>query len=186
MGKFSYRVVDGFGRGTTLGLWCPTTAPMQGPPSLRTPGKQHNGHSSLLETDTAFKNLHCAHPDISPRFHYPPHNTNLLPIPDVLRKYMFRRDRNPGRGQGREGGAESIQAENNKTQDISLGFPDGSDGKETACNVGDVGLIPKSGRSPEEGNGYPPPHSCPENPMDRGTSWATVHGEPKSWTRLSK
>ena len=105
MGKFSYRVVDGFGRGTTVELWGPTTAPMQGPSSLRTPGKQHNGHSSLLETDAAFKNLHCAHPDISSRFHYPPHNTNILPIPDVLRKYVFRRDRNPGRGQGREGGA---------------------------------------------------------------------------------
>ena len=95
---------------------------------------------------------------------------------------MFRRDRNPGRGQW---GADSIQAENNKTQDASRGFPDGSDGKGTACSAGDVGLIPQSGRSPEEGIGYPPPYSCLENPMDRGTSWATVHGEPKSWTRLS-
>ena len=34
------------------------------------------------------------------------------------------------------------------------GFPDGSDGKETACKVGDLGLISQSGRSPEEGNGY--------------------------------
>ena len=45
-----------------------------------------------------------------------------------------------------------------------LGFPGGSDGKESACNVGDPGLIPGSGRSPEEGKGYPFPYSCLENP----------------------
>ena len=38
---------------------------------------------------------------------------------------------------------------------FAIGFPSGSDGKETACNVGDLGLIPGLGRSPEEGNGYP-------------------------------
>ena len=43
----------------------------------------------------------------------------------------------------------------------------GSDGKEPACNVGDPGSIPGSGRSPEEGNGYPLQYSCLENPMDR-------------------
>ena len=40
------------------------------------------------------------------------------------------------------------------------GFPDGSDGKESACNVGDPGLIPGSGRSPGEGNGNPLQYSC--------------------------
>ena len=44
------------------------------------------------------------------------------------------------------------------------GFPGGSDGKESACNAGDPGLIPGSGRSPEEGNGNPLQYSCLENP----------------------
>ena len=47
-------------------------------------------------------------------------------------------------------------------------FPDGSVGKESACNVGDPGLIPAWGRSPGEGNGNPLQYSCLENPMDRG------------------
>ena len=41
-----------------------------------------------------------------------------------------------------------------------------SDGKASACNAGDPGLIPGSGKSPGEGNGNPPQHSCLENPMD--------------------
>ena len=45
-------------------------------------------------------------------------------------------------------------------------FPGGSDGKASACNAGDLGLIPGSGRSPGEGNGNPLPYSCLENPMD--------------------
>ena len=48
------------------------------------------------------------------------------------------------------------------------GFPGGSDGKASACNAGDPGSIPESGRSPGEGNGNPLQHSCLENPMDRG------------------
>ena len=47
------------------------------------------------------------------------------------------------------------------------GIPGGSDGKESACNVGDLGSIPGSGRSPGEGNGNPLQYSCLENPMDR-------------------
>ena len=47
-------------------------------------------------------------------------------------------------------------------------FPDGSVGKESACNVGDPGLIPGWGRSPEEGTGNPLQNSCLENSMDRG------------------
>ena len=61
------------------------------------------------------------------------------------------------------------------------GFPGGSDGKESACNAGDLGLIPGSGRSPEERNGNPLQYSCLENPMDRGAWRFTVHGVAKSW-----
>ena len=49
-----------------------------------------------------------------------------------------------------------------------MGFPGGTDGKASACNVGDPGLIPGLGRSPGEGNGNPLQHSCLENPMDGG------------------
>ena len=49
-----------------------------------------------------------------------------------------------------------------------MGFPGGSDGKVSACNEGDPGSIPGSGRSPAEGNGNPLQHSCLENPMDGG------------------
>ena len=66
-----------------------------------------------------------------------------------------------------------------------LGFPSGSEVKASACSVGDLGLIPGSGRSPGEGNGNPLQYSCLENPVDRGAWWATVHGVSKSWTRLS-
>ena len=52
----------------------------------------------------------------------------------------------------------------------------GSDGKESACNAGDLGSIPGSGRSPGEGNGNPLQYSCLENPMDGGAWWAIVHG----------
>ena len=54
-------------------------------------------------------------------------------------------------------------------------FPGGSEGKASACNVGDLGLIPGSGRHPGEGNGNPLQYSCLENPMDREAWWATVH-----------
>ena len=47
-------------------------------------------------------------------------------------------------------------------------FPDGSNGKESACNAGYPGLIPGFGRFPGEGNGKPLQYSCLENPMDRG------------------
>ena len=50
---------------------------------------------------------------------------------------------------------------------IPKGFLDGSDGKESAYNAGDLGSIPGSGKSPGEGNGYPLQYSCLENPMDR-------------------
>ena len=62
-------------------------------------------------------------------------------------------------------------------------FPGGSEVKASACNVGDLGSIPGSGRSPGEGNGNPLQYSCLENPMDGGAWWATVHLVAKSWTR---
>ena len=57
-----------------------------------------------------------------------------------------------------------------------MGFPGGSDSKESAHNAGDPGSIPGPGRSPGERNGYPLQYSCLENPMDRGAWWAIVHG----------
>ena len=68
---------------------------------------------------------------------------------------------------------------------LRVDFPGGSDCKASAYNVGDLGSIPGSGRSPGEGNGNPVQYSCLENPMDGGAWWATVHGVAKSRTRLS-
>ena len=61
-----------------------------------------------------------------------------------------------------------------------MGFPGTPDGKESACNAGDLGSIPGLGRSPGEGNGYPLQFYCLENYMDRGSWQVTVHGVPKS------
>ena len=68
---------------------------------------------------------------------------------------------------------------------ISKGLPGASDGKESACHVGDPGSIPGWGRSPGRGHGNPLQYSCLENPMGRAAWWATVHGVAESWTRLS-
>ena len=62
------------------------------------------------------------------------------------------------------------------------GFPGGSKSKESTCNVGDMGSIPGSGRSPGEGNGNPLQYSCLKNSMDRGPWWATVRGIAESDT----
>ena len=62
------------------------------------------------------------------------------------------------------------------------GFHGDSDGKESACNAGDLGSIPESGRSTGEGNGYPLQYSCLGNPMDRGAWQAIVCGVAKSRT----
>ena len=90
---------------------------------------------------------------------------------------------------------------------VFLGLPGGSIGKESACNVGDLGSIPELGRSPGEGNGYsiqysglenfmdcrihggegngnPHQYFCLENPMDREAWWAAVHRVTQSWTWL--
>ena len=64
-----------------------------------------------------------------------------------------------------------------------MGFPGGSDSKESACSSGDLGSIP--GRSLAEGTGYPLQYSCLGNSMDTGAWQATVHGVAKSQTQLS-
>ena len=72
-----------------------------------------------------------------------------------------------------------------KVQHIeSMGFPGGSNGKESACSAGDSGLIPGSGRSPGEENGNPLQYFCLENPMDRGAWQAIVYRVAKSRTQL--
>ena len=60
-----------------------------------------------------------------------------------------------------------------------MGFPGASPGKESTCNVGDLGLIPGLGRSPREGKGYQLQYSGLENSMD-----CIVHGVAKSWAWL--
>ena len=67
---------------------------------------------------------------------------------------------------------------------VFMGFPGGSDGKESACNVRDLGLIPGFGRFPGEGNVYPLQYSCLEN-LHRQRSLATIHGVTKSQTQMS-
>ena len=62
-----------------------------------------------------------------------------------------------------------------------MGFPSGSDGKESGCSAGSRGSIPGLGRSPG-GHGNALQYSSLENPMDKGAWWATVHGVAKSWT----
>ena len=66
-----------------------------------------------------------------------------------------------------------------------MGFPDGSDGEESAYNAEDPCSVLRSRRSPGEGNGNPLQYSCLENPMDRGAWLATVHRVAKIWTQLS-
>ena len=68
---------------------------------------------------------------------------------------------------------------------LSTAFPGGSDSKEPACNAGDSGSIPRSGKSPEKGNGNPLQYSCLENSVDRRAWWATVHGITKNQMQLS-
>ena len=75
----------------------------------------------------------------------------------------------------------------NSTKNLEKGFSHSSIGKESACNSGEPGSIPGSGRSPGEGNGNPLQYSCLKNPIDRGAcglqelqSWGH-----KNWTLLS-
>ena len=64
----------------------------------------------------------------------------------------------------------------------TVGFPSGSESKDSACTSGNPGSIPGMGRSPGEGNHNTLWYSCPENPMDRGAWWAIVHGIANSQT----
>ena len=66
-----------------------------------------------------------------------------------------------------------------------MGFPVGSDGKESTCHAVNPGSIPGSGRSPGEGNGKPLQYSSMENPMDTQAWQATLHGVAKHQTQLS-
>jgi len=66
-----------------------------------------------------------------------------------------------------------------------MGFPGGSDNKESTSNAGDGSSIPGSGRSPGEGTGYLLQYSCLENSVDREAWRATVYGVTKSRTQLN-
>ena len=66
-----------------------------------------------------------------------------------------------------------------------MGFPRGSGGKESTCNVGDLGLIPGLERSPGERNGSLLQYSCLENSINREPGGLQSIGSQKSWTRLS-
>ena len=77
---------------------------------------------------------------------------------------------------------EEVRVSRKKAFTRERGFPGGSDGKKSACDVGEQGSIAGLGRSPGEGHGNPLQYSCLENSMDRGAWWATVHGVTKSQT----
>ena len=68
-------------------------------------------------------------------------------------------------------------------RNLTLGFPGGSDGKESACSVGDLGSIPGSGRSPGEGNGNPLQYSCLENPrsLEGYSPWGCKESDTTEW-----
>ena len=67
---------------------------------------------------------------------------------------------------------------------LSPDFHSGSEGKESACNAGNLGSIPGLQRSPGGGNGDPLMYSCLENSMGRRSWWAAAHGVIRSWTWL--
>ena len=67
-----------------------------------------------------------------------------------------------------------------------MGFLDGSDGKESAGNAGDLGLSPGLGRFPGGGHDNPLQYSCLENPRDGGAWKAAIYGVPQSRTRLKR
>ena len=69
---------------------------------------------------------------------------------------------------------------------ITVGFPGGSDGKESTCSAGDPGSISGSGKSPGEGSGYPLQYSSLENSMDRRAWLTTVNRVSKNWTWMSE
>ena len=80
------------------------------------------------------------------------------------------------------GNITKIYVQANQSEFLWVGFPQSLVGKESACNAGDLALIPGLGRSPGEGNGNLLHYSCLENPMDRGAWWAAVYGVTQSQT----
>ena len=80
----------------------------------------------------------------------------------------------------------SAHSDNIKVRMVNSGLPFcGSAGKESACNAGDLGSVPRWGRSPGGGHGNPLQYSCLENPIDRGAWRAIVHGIAESQALLS-
>ena len=67
----------------------------------------------------------------------------------------------------------------NNNEAVLADFPRSLISKESTCNAGDLGLIPRLGRSPGEGNGNPLQYSCLGNPMGRGAWRAIIHGVAK-------
>ena len=99
---------------------------------------------------------------------------------------MLMAGRRRAAGQGVPGESLDLLLNIAMNLELLLVFPGGSDGKGSACNAGEAGSIPGSGRSPGEANGFPLQDSCLENFMGRGAWWALVQGAAKSWTRLSE
>ena len=94
--------------------------------------------------------------------------SNLNPAKD---QYLYRK--------------KALESKRKDTLEFVGGFSGGSDGKEPACNAGDLCLIPGLGKSCEGGNGNPLQYSCLENFMDRGAWWARVHRVTENWNQLS-
>ena len=118
--------------------------------------------SGLENSKDCISSWGCKELDLTEWFHCrfqvalvkdPPANAG--DVRDVVRKMPWRGDRLP--------------------TPIFLGFPGGSDCKESSCNEGDLGLLPGLGRSPGDGHDNPFHYSCLENPTDRGACWVTVH-----------
>ena len=115
----------------------------------------------------------------------------VLVVKNLLANAGDRRDMGSIPGLGRSPGGEYLLSE---PWDLTFlvvvapqegrDFSGGSDGKESACNEGELGLIPVLGRSSGEGNGNPLQYCCLENPMDRGAWWATVCSVSQKWLSM--
>ena len=114
-----------------------------------------------------------------------------------LERYLGRRSGNPlqysswkipwteGPGRLQYTGPERERNRERTHTALSMGFPGGSDSKESACNPGDPESILRLGRSHGEGNGYSFQYYCLENSMDRGAWQATIPGVTKSQTQMN-
>ena len=120
--------------------------------------------SSVPRTQTLTK--HTAHPSDGARLNFNTAHTSLmchLLLTGVIHSFTFK------------GQDKWIRTFILKMFSEERGFPGGSNGKEHACNTGDLGLTLVSGRFPAGRHGNPPQYSCLENSRDRGAWWATVH-----------